>query len=188
MLSSYFEQFEIVYLMGVPISGVMVMVCWLVLLLFFFSKGLLGGRVDQVYLVFFKLIYAVVLENLGKAGGRFFPFVFSLFMFILILNVAGLFPHIFTPTSHIVLTLGFSNSIVLGATIMGVWVFRGNFLSLLMPGGAPLVLGPVLVLIETVSYFTRIISLGVRLAANICAGHLLLIIICGFVGTLLNMG
>lgn len=121
-------------------------------------------------------------------GGRYFPFVFCLFVYILILNVAGLFSYIFTPTSHIVLTLGLSNSIVLGATILGIGVFKGDFLSLLMPGGAPLVLGPVLVLIETASYLTRIISLGVRLAANICAGHLLLSIICGFVVNLLSLG
>ena len=75
----------------------------------------------------FRLINGVVMENLGRWEGNIFPLFLVLFLFILILNVAGLFSYIFTPTSHIVLTLGLSNSIVLGAIILGIGVFKGNF-------------------------------------------------------------
>ena len=92
----------------------------------------------------------------------------------------GLFPYVFTPTVHIVVTLGLSFSIIIGVTLAGLWGFEWDFFSILMPGGAPLGLAPLLVLIETVRYMSRAISLGVRLAANLSAGHLLFAILAGF--------
>jgi F-type H+-transporting ATPase subunit a len=89
-------------------------------------------------------------------------------------------PYVFTPTTHIIVTLGFSFSIIVGITFSGLLRFKKDFFSILMPSGAPLVLAPLLVLIETVSYFSRAISLGVRLAANLSAGHLLFAILAGF--------
>jgi ATP synthase subunit 6 len=115
-----------------------------------------------------------------NSGPQYFPFVLTLFIFIGLLNILGLFPYVFTVTAHVVVTLGLSFSIIMGVTMGGLWKFKWNFLSILMPAGAPLALAPLLVLIETVSYISRIISLGVRLAANLSAGHLLFAILAGF--------
>ena len=133
-------------------------------------------------------IRSVVHDNLGKAGQKYFPFVLCLFLLIVMLNVLGLFPYVFTPTVHIVVTFGLSLSILIGVTLLGFLTFKLNFLSILMPGGAPLVLAPFLVLIETLSYVSRAISLGVRLAANLSAGHLLFAIISGFAFNMLSNG
>ena len=115
-----------------------------------------------------------------NSGAKYFPFVLTLFIFIVSLNVLGLFPYVFTVTAHVVVTLGLSCSIIMGVTKGGLWKFKWNFFSILMPAGAPLVLTPLLALIETVSYVSRVISLGVRLAANLSAGHLLFAILAGF--------
>lgn len=131
---------------------------------------------------------SVVQDNLGKKGQKYFPFIFCLFLFIATLNVLGLFPYVFTPTAHLAMTFGLSLSIIIAVTISGFISFKLNFLSILMPGGVPLVLAPVLVLIETMSYMIRAISLGVRLAANISAGHLLFAIISGFAFNMLVNG
>jgi len=125
---------------------------------------------------------------LGKSGQKYFPFVLSLFIFIAILNILGLFPYVFTPTAHIVMTFGLSLSILIAVTLLGFTTFKLNFLSILMPGGVPLMLAPFLVGIETLSYMIRAISLGVRLAANISAGHLLFAILSGFTFNMLSNG
>lgn len=131
---------------------------------------------------------AVVHENLGKAGEKYFPFVLSLFLFIAVLNILGLFPYVFTPTAHIVVTFGFSLSIMIAVTLLGLLTFKVEFVSILVPGGVPLVLAPILVVIESLSYMIRVISLGLRLAANISAGHLLFAILSGFAFNLLVNG
>lgn len=125
-------------------------------------------------------IRSAVDDNLGKAGQKYFPFVLSLFLFIVVLNILGLFPYVFTPTAQFVVTFGLSLSIIVGVTILGFMAFKLNFLSILVPGGAPLGLAPFLVLIETVGYMARALSLGMRLAANLTAGHLLFAIVSGF--------
>ena len=127
----------------------------------------------------YEHFHGVVKDNLGSEGLRYFPLIVSLF-FIVFLNVLGLFPYVFTPTVHIVVTLGLSFSIIIGVTLAGFWRFKGDFFSVFMPSGAPLGLAPLLVLIETVSFISRAISLGVRLAANLSAGHLLFAILAGF--------
>jgi len=131
-------------------------------------------------------IRTVVDDNLGKPGQKYFPFVLSLFLFIALLNVLGLFPYVFTPTAQIVVTFGLSLSIIIGVTILGLTAFKSNFLSILVPNGAPLVLAPFLVLIETIGYISRAVSLGMRLAANLTAGHLLFAIVSGFAFNMLS--
>lgn len=123
---------------------------------------------------------SVVQDNLGQKGQKYFPFILSLFIFLAMLNILGLFPYVFTPTAHLVITFGLSLSIIIAVAISGFIAFKLNFLSILMPGGVPLVLAPVLIIIETLSFMIRAISLGVRLAANISAGHLLFAILSGF--------
>lgn len=114
--------------------------------------------------------------------------ILCLFVLVAMLNLLGLFPYVFTPTAHIAMTMGLSVSIVIGVILLGFMVHGRGFLSILMPGGAPLILGPFLVLIETLSFVTRGVSLGVRLAANISAGHILFAILSGFVFDLLLRG
>ena len=123
----------------------------------------------------------MVIDSFGAGGDRYYPFIVSLFVFLLIINIWGLCPYIFTPTAHVGLTVGFSFTIIVAVTIRGALKFGWGFLSMFMPMGAPMGLSLGLVIIESISYLIRIISLGVRLAANITAGHLLLAIISGFV-------
>nr|YP_010461279.1 ATP synthase F0 subunit 6 [Trochocyathus caryophylloides]UUF92223.1 ATP synthase subunit 6 [Trochocyathus caryophylloides] len=177
---SYFEQFSVVWLFGLTNSAIMMLLVLFVVLLALKGMDLIPKR----WQVFFELVYfhfyCVAKDNLGVEGLRLFPFILSLFFYLVFLNIFGLCPYVFTPTTHIIVTLGFSFSIIIGVTLSGLWRFKKDFFSILMPSGAPLVLAPLLVLIETASYISRAISLGVRLAANLSAGHLLFAILAGF--------
>lgn len=121
-----------------------------------------------------------------KLGQSFFPFIFALFVFILINNIIGLIPYSFASTSHFALTFFLSFTIVLGATILGFQKHGLVFFSLLVPAGCPLALLPLLVLIEFISYLARCVSLGLRLGANIMSGHMLLSILSGFTYQMLS--
>nr|YP_004581283.1 ATP synthase F0 subunit 6 [Polycyathus sp. MFL-2011]AEG79868.1 ATP synthase F0 subunit 6 [Polycyathus sp. MFL-2011] len=178
--SSYFEQFNIVWLFGLTNSAIMMLFVIFIVLLFFKGIDLVPKRWQSFFELIYYHFYYLVKDNLNIEGLKFFPFIFSLFFFIVFLNLFGLCPYVFTPTTHIIVTLGFSFSIIIGVTLAGIWRFKKDFFSILMPSGAPLILAPLLVLIETVSYFSRAISLGVRLAANLSAGHLLFAILAGF--------
>jgi len=117
--------------------------------------------------------------NNTKEGQMYFPFITSLFFFILINNLLGLIPYSFATTSHFVLTFSLSFTIVIGSTILGATKHNIKFLALFVPQGCPLGLLPLLVLIEFLSYLARCVSLGLRLAANIFSGHMLLNILSG---------
>jgi F-type H+-transporting ATPase subunit a len=118
----------------------------------------------------------------------YFPFIYALFVFILINNLIGMVPYSFASTSQFVLTFSLSFSIVIGATILGFHKHGFEFFSLLVPAGCPLVLLPLLVFIETISYLSRNISLGLRLAANILSGHMLLSILSSFTFNMMSSG
>lgn len=109
-------------------------------------------------------------------------------MNIAIMNLVGLVPYTFTPTAHIVVGFGLSVSIVIGVTVLGVDKYGSDYLAMMMPGGSPMVLAPLLVGIELVSHIAKAISLGVRLVSNITAGHVLLAILSGFGFTMLTAG
>lgn len=116
----------------------------------------------------YSTILSIVKNQInGKEGLNYFPFIYTLFIFILINNLVGMVPYSFATTSHFVLTFSLSFTIVLGATILGFQKHGLEFFSLLVPAGCPLALLPLLVLIEFISYLARNISLGLRLAANI---------------------
>ena len=123
-------------------------------------------------------IIDVTKEQLG--GFKYFPLLLSLFFFILISNLLGMIPYSFTPTSHLVVTIGFSFPILLGVTIIGVSKYQSKFFSLFLPVNTPTWLIPLLTIIELVSYIARGFSLGIRLFSNIVAGHSLMHIIGGF--------
>lgn len=122
----------------------------------------------------FGFVLQLVKNQVGPSGQPYFPALYSLFLFILLLNLIGLIPYSFCATAQFALTLGLSTTIVLGVTILGLKLHGFHFFSLFVPAGTPLGLVPLLTLIETVSYVARAVSLGVRLSANMLAGHILL--------------
>jgi F-type H+-transporting ATPase subunit a len=130
----------------------------------------------------------VVSQINGKSGQSYFPLIYVLFIFILINNLVGLIPYSFAATAHFVLTFSLSFTVVLGATILGFQKHGLKFFSLFVPAGCPLALVPLLVLIEFISYLARNISLGLRLGANILAGHMLLNILSGFTYNIMTSG
>src|SRR5256714_11336161 len=118
----------------------------------------------------------------------FFPLIFSLFIYILTNNLIGMVPYSFAPTSHFIITFSISFVVVIGATILGFQIHALKFFSLFVPSGCPLALLPLLVLIEFISYLSRNVSLGLRLAANILSGHMLLSILSGFTYNIMTSG
>lgn len=134
-------------------------------------------------------IYNIVINQINpKKGQKYFPFIYGLFLFILINNLIGLIPYSFSSTSHFILTFFISFSIVLGATILGFQTHGLYFFSFFVPAGCPLGFLPLLVLIEFISYLSRNVSLGLRLAANIMSGHMLLSILSGFTYKIMTSG
>jgi len=126
-------------------------------------------------------IYNMVLGQIGSLVGLyFFVFIFVLFIYILFSNLVGLIPYNFATTAHLISTLSMSSSIWFGVTIMGIVLHALKFFTLFSPEGTPLVLVPLLALIELISYIAKGLSLGIRLGANLISGHLLLLILAGF--------
>lgn len=137
----------------------------------------------------YATVYSIVINQIdSKRGQIYFPLIFSLFVFILINNLIGMVPYSFASTSHFVLTFALSFTVVGGSTILGFQKHGLKFFSLLVPAGCPLALLPLLVIIEFISYLARNISLGLRLAANILSGHMLLNILSGFTFNIMKMG
>lgn len=134
-------------------------------------------------------LHSIVINQINSIKGQiYFPFIYTLFIFILISNLIGMIPYSFASTSHFILTFSTSFTIVLGTTFLGFIIHGLNFFSLLVPTGCPLGLLPLLVLIEFISYLARNISLGLRLAANILSGHMLLNILSGFAYNIIFAG
>jgi F-type H+-transporting ATPase subunit a len=137
----------------------------------------------------YATIHSIVVNQINpRSGQMYFPFIYTLFIFILINNLIGMVPYTFASTSHFVLTFSLSFTVVLGATILGFQKHGLEFFSLLVPAGCPLALLPLLVLIEFISYLARNVSLGLRLAANILSGHMLLNILAGFTYNIMTSG
>nr|AET13221.1 ATP synthase F0 subunit 6 [Rhizostoma pulmo] len=180
-MASYFDQFAIINIIpGITNSSLMLLGSILVIVTFFRSNNLIPSRWQLILETLYIHWVELINDSLGYKGSRYFPFVISLFLLISCINVLGLFPYVFTVGTHIIVTFGLSLSILLIVTMLGLKNFRLNFFSMLMPQGAPMGLAPLLVLIETASYLSRAISLGVRLAANLSAGHLLFAILASF--------
>jgi len=137
----------------------------------------------------YTTIHSIVTNQINARSGQlYFPLIYTLFVFILINNLIGMVPYSFASTSHFILTFALSFTVVLGATILGFQKHGLEFFSLLVPAGCPLALLPLLVLIEFISYLARNISLGLRLAANILSGHMLLNILAGFTYNIMTSG
>lgn len=137
----------------------------------------------------YATIHGVVTSQINANKGQvYFPFIYSLFLFLLVNNLLGMIPYSFASTSHLILTFWLSFTVVLGATILGFQKHGLKFFSLFVPSGCPLALLPLLVLIELISYLSRNISLGLRLGANILSGHMLLSILGGFTYNIMTSG
>ncbi len=151
---------------------------------FFLSTGgraLVPGRMQSVAELFYETIANMVRENVGTEGRRYFPFIFSLFLFVLFGNTLGVIPSSFTFTSHIVVTFFMAIVIFVAVTVIGFARHGAGYLRMFFPHGAPLWTAVILVPIELISYLSRPISLSMRLFANMMAGHILLKVFAGFV-------
>jgi F-type H+-transporting ATPase subunit a len=140
---------------------------------------------ESIYATVFSIVTNQINANKGQ---MFFPLISALFIYILINNLVGMVPYSFAPTSHFILTFSISFTIVIGATILGFQIHALKFFSLFVPSGCPLGLLPLLVLIEFISYLSRNVSLGLRLAANVLSGHMLLNILSGFTFNIMSKG
>jgi F-type H+-transporting ATPase subunit a len=143
--------------------------------------SLVPGRIQSVAEMAYEFIAKIVRENSGPEGMKFFPFVFTLFAFVLTLNMLGMIPYSFTVTSHIIVTFALALMVFLLVTIVGFIKNGPGFLKLFVPSGAPIWLMPILIVIEAISYLIRPISLSVRLFANMMAGHMMLKVFASFV-------
>ena len=137
----------------------------------------------------YATVHSIVVNQINNNKGQiYFPFIYTLFTYILVNNLIGMVPYSFATTSHFILTFSLSFTIVLGATILGFNKHGLKFFSLFVPSGCPLALLPLLVIIEFISYLSRNVSLGLRLGANILSGHMLLNILAGFTYNIMTSG
>lgn len=144
------------------------------------KASLVPGRWQSVAEMFYEFVADMVDTNAGHGAREFFPFVFTLFMFILFSNLLGLVPYSFTVTSHIIVTFALAVVVFVGVTVVGLVKHGFHFLRLFVPEGVPAVLLVLLVPIEVLSYFIRPFTLSIRLFANMLAGHTMLAIFGGF--------
>jgi F-type H+-transporting ATPase subunit a len=145
------------------------------------KQAIVPGRWQSLCEGMYDFVSNLLKENVGNEGRKFFPFVFSLFMFILFCNLFGLLPGAFTVTSHIIVTAAMAIFVFVGVTIVGIVLHGLRFFTYFVPQGAPMWLIPIMIPIEILSYFIRPLSLSVRLFANMVAGHVMLAVIGGFV-------
>jgi F-type H+-transporting ATPase subunit a len=152
------------------------------------SKAIVPGRWQSAAELTYEFVAKTLRDSTGKEGMKFFPFVFSLFMFILVANLWGMFPYFFTVTSHIIVTAALAVSVILTVLVYGFWKHKLHFFRLFVPSGLPKVLLPFIVFIEVLSFISRPISLSIRLFANMLAGHITLKVFAGFVVALGSAG
>jgi len=152
------------------------------------SRSLVPGRLQSAAEMSYEFVASTVHLSAGHEGMKFFPFIFSLFMFVLFSNLIGLIPYTFTVTSQIVVTFALAIGVMLVVILYGLFRHGLHFLKLFVPSGVTIFLVPFLILIELISFLSRPISLSVRLFANMLAGHITLKVMGGFVAALLGAG
>lgn len=192
-MASPLEQFEIRPLVSLHLGSVdvsytqsalwmtiAVVVSTLFLTLSMRRRALVPGRWQSAAEMLYEFIASMVRDNLGKEGRKYFPFIFTVFMIVLLGNLLGMVPYSFTYTSHIIVTGTLALFIFLMATLIGIAKHGLHFFSLFMPAGVPIFMAPLIILIEVVSYLSRPVSLSVRLFVNMMAGHTMLKVFAGF--------
>jgi F-type H+-transporting ATPase subunit a len=152
------------------------------------SRSLVPGRLQSMAEVTHEFVADMLRESTGSAGMKYFPFVFTIFMFIFTCNMLGMIPGFFTVTSHIIVTAALAALVFLTVLIVGFTKNGIRFLKLFVPQGVPIAILPLVVLIEVISFLSRPISHCVRLFANMLAGHITLKVFGGFVVMLLGAG
>lgn len=196
-MSSPVEQFKIEPLVPLQLGGVnisftnsaLVMVVAFCLITAFLTlsvrgRALVPGRWQSMAEVLYEFVANMLRDNVGVEGRRYFPFIFSLFMFVLFGNLLGLIPYSFAYTSHLIVTFGLAAVVFIGVTIIGFARHGAGYLRMFFPHGAPIATAIVLVPIELISYLSRPFSLAVRLFANMTVGHIILKVMAGFVVSL----
>ena len=152
------------------------------------KKLLIPSKIQLITEMSYTFVAKMINDTAGPGAKPFFPFIFTLFMFVLFCNMVGMLPYSFTVTSHIIVTFTFAAIIFIGVTIIGFIKHGIKYLELFIPKGVPIVLLPLIIIIELISYLTRPVSLSVRLFANMMAGHTMLKVFGGFVISLGLLG
>lgn len=185
-MHSPLEQFVIKPIMPISVAGIDIsftqssawMMAGIGIATFFLlalrGKNTVPTRWQNVPEFFYEFVYGMVASQIGSKAGKYVPFIFSVMMTILMGNFLGLFPYSFTYTSHIIVTAWMATICLTIVTIIGIVLHGWHFFSLFLPRGVPGFVAPLLIMIEVISYLSRIISLSVRLFANMVAGHTML--------------
>ncbi len=188
------HQFEITTVAPIEIGGVnasltnsgVFMILTVAAVTLFLTMGMRGrsvipGRWQSMAELSYEFVAGMVRDNVGTEGRRYFPFIFSLFMFILFGNLIGLIPYSFTFTSHIIVTFAMAAFVFVAVTVIGIVRHGTHFFTFFMPKGVPMVMAPLLIPIEVLSYLSRPVSLSIRLFANMMAGHTMLKVFAAFI-------
>ncbi|MEO3998388.1 F0F1 ATP synthase subunit A [Mesorhizobium sp. CAU 1732] len=152
------------------------------------SRGLIPSRAQSVSEMSYEFVANMLRDAAGTQGMKFFPMVFSLFMFVLVANMLGMFPYFFTVTSHIIVTFALAMVVIGTVVIYGFYKHGLKFLKLFVPSGVPAAVLPMVVIIEIISFLSRPVSLSVRLFANMLAGHITLKVFAGFIVSMSSLG
>ncbi len=178
---------------GIPVLGAanfsqsnlfMVIGCLLVMALLYYGtkpRAVVPGRFQAAAELAYDFVYNMSVEQIGPEGKKFFPFVFTLFFFVLMGNLLGLIPFSFTYTSHIAVTGALAILVIVLVTVVALVEHGTHFFSYFFPSGAPVWLAPLIVPIEIISYLSRPVSLSIRLFANMVAGHVMFAVFATFV-------
>lgn len=150
--------------------------------------AMIPGRLQSLGEASYEFIQGMVTEQVGDEGKKYFPFVFAIFMFVLFGNLLGMLPYAFTFTSHIAVTLTLAVIVFVTVTVIALMRHGMHFFSYFFPEGAPVWLAPIIIPVEVISYFSRVVSLSVRLFANMVAGHVMLKVFATFVVLLGSLG
>ena len=145
------------------------------------SRALVPGRMQSVAEISYEFVANTLRQSAGTEGMKFFPLVFTLFMFILAVNMLGLIPYTFTVTSHIIITVSLALLVFITVIVYGFWKNGLRFFKLFVPSGVPIVILPLVTFIEIMSFISRPVSHSVRLFANMLAGHITLKVFAGFI-------
>jgi len=152
------------------------------------KKSLVPNKMQLIAEMAFEFVSKMISETAGKDARPYFPFILSLFLFVLVANLLGMLPYSFTVTSHIIVTFALAFFIFIGVTVVGFAKHGISYLKLFVPSGVPIFLLPLIIVIEVISYLSRPVSLSVRLFANMMAGHTMLKVFGGFVVSLGILG
>ncbi|MGH7046176.1 MAG: F0F1 ATP synthase subunit A [Stellaceae bacterium] len=173
-------RFDISYTNSALMMTIAVVLATLLLVGATARRSLVPGRLQSIAELLYEFVASMVRENVGTEGQAYFPLVFSIFIFILFGNLLGLIPYSFVFTGQIVVTFALALFVFLFVTLLGFILHGVRFLTFFFPPGAPIVMAPLLIPIEIISYLTRPVSLSLRLFANMLAGHTMLAVFAGF--------